>query len=162
MSKHTHEWLCQQIVDNARDAIIFADRDGVIRLWNSGAEAIFGYSAHEALEKTLDLIIPERFRERHWEGYRRVMSTGTTQYDQQLLAVPGLSKDGTRTSIEFTVTILNDETGAPLGIAAIVRDVTERWQRDRATQEHVSQLEARLAEKAQTEASVGPSAGGTG
>ena len=162
MLNQTHDWLCQQIVNSAQDAIIFADRDGVIRLWNSGAEAIFGYSAHDALEKTLDLIVPDRFRERHWEGYRTVMSTGTTKYNQQLLAVPGLSKDGTRISIEFTVSILKDESGAPLGISAIVRDVTERRQRERDTQEHVSQLEALLAEKAQTEAKVEPPVGGTG
>ncbi len=151
MMKHTHEWLCQQIVDNARDAIIFADRDGVIRLWNAGAEAIFGYTQEDALNQTLDLIIPERFREQHWEGYSKVMAAGVTKYGQDLLAVPGLKKDGTRISMEFTIVILKDESGTPLGAAATVRDVTERWQREKAMQEHVSSLEARLTEKTPAE-----------
>ena len=73
---------------HAQDAVIFADRSGVIRLWNSGAEAIFGYEAAEALGQTLDLIIPERLRERHWEGYHRTMTTGLTRYGEGLLAVP--------------------------------------------------------------------------
>ena len=88
MAEHPHEWLCRQIVDEAQDAIILADRDGVIRLWNSGAEAMFGYRATEALGRTLDLIIPERLRARHWAGYREAMATGATRYANQVLAVP--------------------------------------------------------------------------
>ncbi|MFQ5874240.1 MAG: PAS domain-containing protein, partial [Dehalococcoidia bacterium] len=152
MTRYTHEWLCQQIVDSARDAVIFADKDGVIRLWNSGAEAVFGYGAPEAVGQTLDLIIPERFRERHWEGYRRVMSAGVTKYGRELLAVPGLRKDGTRISLEFTIVLLKDEGGTPLGAAAIIRDVTERWQREKATRERLSELEACLAEETLAEA----------
>ena len=149
--EHTSEWLYRQIVDNARDAIIFADRGGVIRLWNSGAEAVFGYTQDDALGQTLDLIIPERFRERHWEGFGKVMATGVTRYGQDLLAVPGMKKDGTRISIEFTIVLLKDERGMPQGAAAIVRDVTERWQREKAVQEQVSNLEALLAEKTSAE-----------
>ena len=76
MTPYTHEWLCQQIVEKAADAVIFADKEGIIRLWNSGAESIFGYSPDEALGQSLDLIVPEKLRDRHWEGYRRVMATG--------------------------------------------------------------------------------------
>jgi PAS domain S-box-containing protein len=71
MVNYTHESLCQKIVEGAPDAIIFADPEGVIQLWNVGAEAIFGYRSEEALGQTLDIIIPERLRERHWQGYRR-------------------------------------------------------------------------------------------
>ena len=127
------DWVHRAIVDGAPDAIVAADSDGVIRLWNTGAEAIFGHSRAEALGQTLDLIIPERFRERHWDGYRSVMQSGTSRYGQQLLAVPATRKDGNRISIEFHVVVLRAADGTVAGIAAIVRDVTERWERERAT-----------------------------
>lgn len=147
MVTYTHEWLCQQIVDNTYDAIIFADRRGIIRLWSSGAEAMFGYTAEEALGQSLDLIIPERFRARHWRGYYRVMETGTTKYARgDLLAVPALRKDGTRISIEFTMALIFDDAGSVLGAAAIIRDVTQRWQRDKELKEQLSALKARLRE----------------
>lgn len=120
------------IVEGAPEAIILADPDGVIQLWNAGAETIFGYSASEALGHSLDLIVPERQRERHWAGYHSVMRSGTSKYGQQLLAVPAMRTDGARISIEFHVVILKDESGGVSGIAAIVRDVTERWERERA------------------------------
>jgi PAS domain S-box-containing protein len=134
MATSPHVWLCQQIVDNTQDAVIFADREGIIRLWNTGAETIFGYTAAEAMGQSLDLLIPEHLRARHWEGYRRVMATGRTPYARQLLAVPGIRKDGTRISLEFTVVLLQETPGEVLGIAAVLRDVTERWHRDRAMQ----------------------------
>src|SRR6516162_8859091 len=135
MPKNANDWLCGQIVQNAQDAIVFADRDGIIRLWNSGAEAMFGYRAEEAVGQTLDLIIPERLRARHWEGYRKVMSTGVTRYGREVLKVPGVRKDGTRVSLEFTVVLLRDGTGQLLGPAAILRDVTVRWEQEKAMRE---------------------------
>jgi PAS domain S-box-containing protein len=135
--------LCQQIVDHARDAMIFADGDGVIRLWNAGAEAMFGYRAEEAVGRTLDLIIPENLRARHWAGYRQVMATGVTRYGQEVLAVPALCKDGRRISLEFTVVLLRDAAGELLGSAAIIREVTARWQRDKALKDRLATLEAR-------------------
>jgi len=134
MATYPHEWLCQYIVDTAQDAIIFADREGIIRLWNAGAETLFGYPAAEALGHSLDLIIPDRLRARHWEGYRRVIATGITHYDRRLLAVPALRKDGRQISLEFTVVMVHEPPGEVLGIAAVLRDVTERWHRDRAMQ----------------------------
>jgi len=142
MATSPHEWLCRYIVDHTQDAIIFADRNGMIRLWNAGAETIFGYSAAEALGHSLDLLIPERLRARHWEGYRRVVATGVTHYARQLLAVPALRKDGTQISLEFTVAIVHEPPGEVLGIAAVLRDVTERWQRDKAIQERLAALES--------------------
>ena len=141
MATSPHEWLCQYIVDHTQDAIIFADRAGMIRLWNAGAEAIFGYPAAEALGHSLDLIIPERLRARHWDGYRRVSATGLTSYDRRLLAVPAIRKDGTQISLEFTVVIVHEPSGEVLGIAAVLREVTERWQRDKAIQARLAALE---------------------
>jgi PAS domain S-box-containing protein len=144
MSIDAHAWLCQQIVDHAQDAMIFADRDGVIRLWNAGAEAMFGYRAEEAVGCTLDLIIPAPLRARHWAGYRQVMATGVTRYGREVLAVPALRKDGTRLSLEFTIILLRDAAGDLLGPAAIVRDVTARWQRDKALEERLAALDAHV------------------
>jgi len=145
MPAYTHEWLCQQIVEGTYEAIIFADRDGMIRLWNTGAEAMFGYSAEETIGQSLDLIVPERQRGRHWEGYHKVMATGVTRYGKELLAVPAVRKDGTRISLEFTVVLLRDAAGQLLGTAALIRDVTARWQQERALKERLATLEAKSA-----------------
>jgi PAS domain S-box-containing protein len=138
---YTHEWLCQHIVDNTQEAIIFADREGIIRLWNAGAETVFGYRAAEMLGQPLELIIPDRLRDRHQQGYRRVIETGVTQYDRKLLAVPAVRKDGARISLEFTVVILRQATGEVLGVAAILRDVTARWEREKAMRARMAALE---------------------
>ena len=143
MTAYTQEWLSQQIVEKAADAIIFADAEGIIRLWNSGAEAIFGFSAEEAIGKTLDLIVPEKMRERHWKGYRKVMDTGVTRYGSDVLAVPALNKNDSRISVEFTIVLLKDTTGKPQGTAAIMRDVTKRWQKEKELKKRVADLEER-------------------
>ncbi len=137
------EWIYQQIVEGAQDAIIFADTEGIIRLWNSGAEAIFGYSAEEATGATLDLIVPEKLREKHWEGYRKVMATGVTKYGSDILAVPALRKDNSRISVEFTIVLLQDTAGTPQGTAAIMRNVTERWQKEKELKKRLADLEGK-------------------
>ena len=142
MPTYPHEWLARQIVDQAPDAIVFADRDGVIRLWNAGAEAMFGYGVDEAVGQTLDLIIPERLRDRHWTGFNNTMATGVTRYARQVLAVPAIRKDGTSMSVEFTVALLH-ESGALVGITAIIRDVTARWEEERALKKRLAALEAK-------------------
>jgi PAS domain S-box-containing protein len=145
MTTYQREWLCQRIVEDASDVIIFADREGVIRLWNAGAQAVFGYRPEEALGQTLDLIVPENLRQRHWEGFRRVMATGVTRYGRELLAVPAIGKDGERISVEFSIVMLRDAAGEPLGIAAILRDVTQRWQEQRQLRKRLAALEAMSA-----------------
>src|SRR5262249_17257952 len=145
MPAYPPEWLCREIVDRAQDAIILADRDGVIRLWNPGAEAMFGYRAEEAVGNTLDLIIPERLRARHWAGYHEAMATGTTRYAGRGLAVPATRKDGTSIWVEFPIVLLHEPTGTMLGPAAIVRDVTARWEQERALKKRLAALEAKPA-----------------
>jgi PAS domain S-box-containing protein len=134
------DWLCRRIVSGSRDAIIFADKDGLIRLWNAGAEAMFGYRAAEAEGQSLDLIIPEALRARHNEGFRQVMAKGESKYAVDLLAVPGLRQDGVRISLEFTITLVKDDAGEVLGAAAIMRDVTIRWQRDQELKKRLAAL----------------------
>ena len=135
----------EQIVDGAGDAIVFADAEGTIRLWNAAAERMFGYPAAEAVGASLDLIVPEKHRPRHWEGYARVMRTGQTKYGGDLLAVPAVRRDGSRISIEFTVTLVRDGDGAVQGIAAIIRDVSARRDADAKLRRRVQELEQRTA-----------------
>jgi PAS domain S-box-containing protein len=133
----------ESLIDGAGDAIVVADAQGAIVLWNRAAERIFGYAKSEALGRSLDLIIPERYRERHWEGYRRVMQSGTTRYGADVLRVPALHKDGRRLSIAFTVTVLQSPRGEVQAIAAIVRDETTRWNEERALRQRIAELEAK-------------------
>lgn len=126
-------------VQAAGDGIVAADADGRIILWNPAAERIFGFTAEEALGRSLDLIIPERFRDRHWTGYREVMRTGTTRYGSEVLRVPALHKTGTPLSIAFTVALIGSTSGTV--IAAIVRDETKRWNEERELRRRVAELE---------------------
>lgn len=117
------------LVREAPDAIIYADAQGTISFWNRAAERIFGFSEAEAVGKSLDIIIPENLRKRHWDGFAETIRTGKTRYGSgDVLAVPALRKDGTRISIEFTILPFPDRTGRILGMAAILRDVTERFE----------------------------------
>jgi len=146
----THSWLCDRIVEDAQAGIIFADEGGIIRLWNSGAEAMFGYTAAEAIGQTMAIIIPEKHRARHDEGYARVMQTGITKYGRDALAVPALRKDGSRISIEFTIVLVRSAEGGVIGAAAIVQDVTARWERDKALRARLAALENKATEPQRT------------
>jgi len=141
----SHVTLAARIVEGSSDAILFTDRQGVIRLWSGGAERIFGWTAAEAVGKSMDLIIPERLRPRHWENWDRVMETGVTRYTTDTLAVPALRKDGAPLSIEFTIQLVRDESGTIVGPAAIMRDVTARFIREKELRAKVKELEGKLA-----------------
>ena len=139
----SHQWLCETIVNQSSVAIVFGDRQGVIRLWNAGAEAMFGWTAGETVGQSMDLIIPEKHRARHWEGYDHVMESGVTKYGRSVLAVPALTKDGRRISIEFNVVLVKDANGQVLGVAATMQDVTTRWERDKALRARLAELEGK-------------------
>ena len=136
-------WLAQAVVTESAEAIVVTDPDGVIRLWNAGAARIFGYSAADALGRNLDLIIPDKLRDRHWKGYRQTMATGVTRYGDTLLSVPATHQDGRRLSIEFSVALLRDDAGVIVGISAIMREVSERREAERALRAKIAELEAR-------------------
>lgn len=136
------------------DPVLFVDRAGVIRLWSSGAERLFGYSAREAVGRTLDLIVPESMRAAHWEGFSRAVRQRRFSKDRVSLTI--LAKDGR--SAELVAAIIWDPAGEVQGIAAIGRDVTERLAHEKAQQERIASLERRIA--ALTEASAKPLSGG--
>ena len=131
----------QQLVGCVGDAIIVADANEKIVLWNPAATRIFGYSEDEALGNTLDLIVPERQRQKHNEGYNHSMVTGTTRYGTSLLKVPAKHKDGGALSIAFTVGMLFDALGKANGVVAIIRDETERFAQERALKKRIADLE---------------------
>lgn len=117
------------LLDSEAEAILACDREGIIRYWNPGAVRIFGFDANEALGQSLDIIIPERLRARHWTGYHDVMRSGQSRYGKgDVLSVPGLRKDQSQVSIEFTITPVHDKQGRLWGLAAVIRDVTARFE----------------------------------
>jgi PAS domain S-box-containing protein len=134
------------IIEQARDAVLYSDREGLIRLWNRGCELVFGYTAAEVLGQSLDLIIPERLRGRHWEGYYRVMESGQTRYAIDLLSVPALHKDGRQLSCAFSIVMLKDDAGKPLGVASIMRDNSAVFAREKTLKERIAELEATVKE----------------
>jgi PAS domain S-box-containing protein len=132
--------VAEAILSMRSDAIIAADREGIIHFWNSGAGRLFGYSPDEAISRSLDFIIPERLRQRHWDGYRRVMETGKSRYgESDVLSVPAVRKDGTIISVEFTVVPLQN-AGRMTGMVAIMRDVTSRFNEMRALKRKLAEL----------------------
>jgi PAS domain S-box-containing protein len=132
----------QQAADESQDAILIADLAGIIRYWNAGAERILGYPASEAVGESLDLFIPEKLRGRHWEGYHRVMASGKTKYKTGLLSSPGIRKDGSQVSLEFSMVLLKDEQGVMQGCASIMRDMTERWLKEKELKQRLAACEA--------------------
>jgi PAS domain S-box-containing protein len=136
--------FAEKLITNMPDAVVYSDRDGTIRYWNGGAVRLFGHTADEAVGQSLDLIIPEGLRARHWDGYRETMRTGRTRYgDGQLLSVPAIRKDGKRVSVAFTIVPFVDDNGALTGIAAIMRDVTAQFEETRALRKEITALRER-------------------
>lgn len=136
--------LAARLVEGSPDAVLYADAGGAIRYWNLGCERVFGWSEAEAVGKSMDLIIPERLRGRHWEGWEKTMASGQTRYGAgDLLAVPALHKDGRTLSIEFSIQLLRGADGRIEGSAAVIRDVTQRFQRDKELRARLRELEAR-------------------
>jgi len=121
--------LLDTIPQTSSDAIIATDRDGRVRFWNPGATRIFGFDATEATDRSLDLIIPEKHRARHWQGFHHAVATGRSRYGEgERLSVPAVTKDGLRISVEFTIRMLRDGGGTVVGMVAILRDVTKRFE----------------------------------
>ena len=137
-------WFAQAVVAEAPEAIVVTDPDGIVRLWNNGAARVFGYSAADMVGQSLDAIIPEKLRERHWKGYQQTMLTGYTRYGDKMLSVPATHRDGRRLSIEFSVALLRDDSGQIAGISAIMRDVSDRREAENALRTKLAELQSRV------------------
>lgn len=142
MGTRPDEAALAALVEQLADAVVIADPSGEIVFWNGAAERVFGWPASEAVGRSLDMIIPERQRRAHWDGYAATMATGETKYATDLLRVPALNADGERHSIAFTVTLLRGPDGEISGIAAVVRDETDRWRSEQELRRRVQVLEA--------------------
>jgi PAS domain S-box-containing protein len=133
-----------QLAAAAADGVVIIDREGVIRYWNKGAERIFGHPASAMNGSSLDVIIPERLRQRHGEGFRSAMARGSTKYgENDLLAVPAIAADGRTVSIEFSVVLLVNGSGNVHHVGAIIRDVTARRAAEQDTRRRLGALGAK-------------------
>jgi len=135
----------EQLVETLGDAIVVADASGAINLWNPAAEHLFGFTPAEALGNSLDLIIPERLRARHWAGFGKTMANGETRYAHDVLRVPAVHKDGRALSIAFTVALLYGPQREVIGIAAVIRDETARFAEERNLHKRIAELERNMA-----------------
>ncbi len=134
--------LGEALLGSVADAVVYCGRDGAIALWSPGAERIFGFTEVEALGRSLDIIIPDAQRARHWQGFDKVMATGHSRYGAgDVMAVPALHRDGHRISVEFTIVAMRDAGGAMVGMAAILRDVTARFEELRALRRRLAVAE---------------------
>ena len=122
--------LCQAIVEQAPEAIIFADREGAIRLWNHGAENVFGHMAADVMGQSLDIIIPERLRKAHWDGFNRAINTGKQKYVNRVLSTRSMHKNGAKLYVDLSFALVRDETGTVVGALAVGRDCTARYLAD--------------------------------
>lgn len=137
--------LGDRLVTAMPDALIVADAEGIIRLWNGAAERMFGFSADEALGRSRDIITPERLRARHWAGFHQTMRTGQTRYGAgDLLSVPAVRKDGQQISIQFSILPLEGPDGGLQGIAVIMRDVTSDFMARKALQRELDACRRKL------------------
>jgi PAS domain S-box-containing protein len=135
----------EQLVEVIGDAVVVSDASGAINLWNSAAERLFGFTQAEALGNSLDLIIPERLRERHWAGYRKTMASGETRYGHDVLRVPAVHKDGRALSIAFTVGLLRGPQPEARGIVAVIRDETQSFTEKRNLLKRLAECEGNVA-----------------
>ncbi len=138
----------RQLVEAMGDAVMVSDASGAITLWNPACERMFGHTEAEALGKSLDMIIPQRQQQRHWDGYAKTMETGVTKYGNDTLRVPAMHKDGHTLSIAFTVAMLHGPDGKVSGIAAVVRDESARFAQDRELRKRLTELEMRAGKAA--------------
>lgn len=134
----------RQLVEAVGDAVMASDASGAITLWNPACERMFGYTEAEALGKSLDIIIPQRQQQRHWDGYAQTMASGKTKYGTTVLRVPAVHKDGHALSIAFSVALLFTPEQKVASIVAVVRDESAKFAEDRALRKRLTELEVQV------------------
>lgn len=135
------------LVDQCPDGIIFADPDGRIALWNAAAEQIFGYPRAEVVGESLDIIIPEKLRSGHWQGFDQAIQARTTKHKGAALPTKAACRDGSTIYVELSFAVVLDTTGEAIGATAQVRDITERYEKERANRKRLRELEQQLGEQ---------------
>ena len=136
--------LARALIEHLADAVIFADRDGLIQVWNPGAEAVFGYSADEVLGRRLDLLIPERLRSAHWAAFDAAIETGQMQHAAASMTTRSMHKDGSTLYVDLSFALVKDGAGRVVGSAAVARDITSRFQAEKESRKRIAELEARV------------------
>jgi PAS domain S-box-containing protein len=136
--------LSRAVIEQAADAIIFADREGRIRIWNAGAEAVFGYAAAEVLGRRLDVLIPERLRAAHWAAFDKAIATRQQKYGRESMTTRSVHKDGSDLYVDLSFALVKDEAGQVLGSVAMARDITSRFLAERESRRRTAELEAQV------------------
>lgn len=142
MSASTPADLPRALIEHLADAVIFADCAGLIRVWNAGAEAVFGYPADEVLGQRLDLIIPERLRAAHWTAFDAAIATGKMKHGRESMTTRSMHKDGSDLYVDLSFALVRDDDGHILGAVAVARDITARYQAEKQTRRRLAELEA--------------------
>jgi len=137
--------LCTAIVQQAWEAVIFADPSGHIRIWNRGAEALFGFSAEETIGASLDIIVPERFRTAHWSGFHKAIEDGKTRHAGEVRMTRGLHKDGRKLYVELSFGLITTPDGEVVGSVAIGRPGNDRFAKGAGAQARIAALQSELA-----------------
>jgi PAS domain S-box-containing protein len=136
--------LSQALIEHLADAVIFTDRDGVIQLWNPGAEAVFGYAADEVLGRRADMLIPERLRRAHWAGFDSAIQTGRMKHARGSMTTRSTHKDGSDRYVDMSFALVKDAAGRALGAVAVARDITDRFRAEKESRKRLADLEAQL------------------
>jgi PAS domain S-box-containing protein len=151
MSPPEQPALAQALIEHLADAVIFADREGLIQVWNAGAEALFGYSSDEVLGRRLDVLIPERLRSAHWAGFDAAIQTGQMKHGRESMTTRSMRSDGSDLYVDLSFALVKDGTGQVLGAVAVARDITRRFQAEKESRRRIAELEAHLrAESAES------------
>jgi len=130
------------LLEQAPDAVIFAGTDGMIAFWNEAATRVFGHSIEAAMGQSLDIIIPEVYRDRHWTGYDRALADRETKYKGEVLPTKAMRADGAEIYVELGFAMVKNPDGSMAGAMAVARDITERFNRDRDMRRKLRELEA--------------------
>jgi PAS domain S-box-containing protein len=136
--------LPEALIEHLADAVIFADRDGVIQLWNPGAQAVFGYPADEVLGRRLDVLIPERLRPTHWAAFDAAVDTGKMKHGRESMTTRSVHKDQSDLYLDLSFALVKDANGHVRGAVAVARDITSRFRAEKEARRRIAYLEDQL------------------
>lgn len=118
-----------------QEAVIYADLDGTILVWNHGAELVFGFSAAEAVGQSIDLVVPEKMRKAHWEGFNKAIVHGDILSARGARMTRALQKSGEPLYVDMSFAMVHDPAGKLTGSIAVARDATARFIAERAARQ---------------------------